>query len=96
MDRLTVNSEILDGRYELKCLCNDVVPEYKGNCRDYCEINADCEYCGIRQAFDRLAAYEDTGLSPGEITAMKADNEILHKLFDTVQTLLWSDTEEEE
>ncbi len=48
MDRLTVYSNILDGCYELKCLvCNDMVPEYKGNCRDYCEENADCEYCKI-------------------------------------------------
>ncbi|MDE7195045.1 MAG: hypothetical protein K2O14_13940, partial [Oscillospiraceae bacterium] len=42
---------------------------------------------------DKLAAYEDTGLTPEEITAMKADNERLHKLVDTVQTLLWGDTE---
>lgn len=72
MDRLTVNSDILDGRYELKCLVsNDLVPEYKGNCRDYCEGNADCEFCGIREAFDRLAAYEDTGLSPKEIKLLQ-------------------------
>ncbi|MBD5112657.1 MAG: hypothetical protein HDT42_09050 [Ruminococcaceae bacterium] len=75
MDRLTVNSEILDGHHELKCLCNDVVPEYKGNCCDYCELNADCEYCGIRQAFDRLAAYEDTGLTPAEVVILKAKME---------------------
>lgn len=30
----------------------------------------------------RLAAYEDTGLTPEEITAMKADNKRLHDLID--------------
>lgn len=44
----------------------------------------------------KLYAYEDTELSPEEITAMKADNERLHKLVDTVQTLLWGDTENKE
>lgn len=73
MDRLTIKSEILDGRYGLKCLCSDTVPEYKGSCRDCCEINADCEFCGICEAIDRLAAYEDTGLTPEEVTSMKAE-----------------------
>lgn len=30
----------------------------------------------------RLAAYEDTGLTPEEITAMKSDNKRLHDLID--------------
>lgn len=100
MNRLTTNSEILDGRYELKCLCNEVAPEYKGNCRDYCELNADCEFCGIREAFDRLAAYENTELTSEEIVAMKAkcadisdkhtteiqeENERLHKLVNKMK-----------
>lgn len=45
---------------------------------------------------DRLAAYEDTGLSPEEIIALKADNERLHKLVDTAQNLLWDNTETKE
>lgn len=44
---------------------------------------------------DKLAAYEDTGLTPEEINVMKADNERLHKLVDTIQTLLWGNTETE-
>lgn len=53
-------------------------------------------YSGYLKLIERLAAYEDTGLTPEEITAMKADNERLHKLVDTVQTLLWGDTEKKE
>ena len=49
-----------------------------------------------REIYRQLQAYEDTGLTPEEITAMKADNERLHKLVDTVQTLLWGDTEKKE
>ena len=48
------------------------------------------------ESIDRLAAYEDTGLTPEEITAMKIENENLHKLVDTAQTILRSDTDEEE
>ena len=53
----------------------------------------DCVY--KNEIARKLYAYEDTGLTPEEVAAMKADNERLHKLFDTVQTLLWSDMEEE-
>ncbi|MDE7193034.1 MAG: hypothetical protein K2O14_03590 [Oscillospiraceae bacterium] len=49
-----------------------------------------------REIYRQLQAYEDTGLTPEEITAMKSDNERLHKLVDTVQTLLWGDTEKKE
>lgn len=45
---------------------------------------------------NKLAAYEDTGLTPEEIIALKADNERLHKLVDTIQTLLWGNTETKE
>lgn len=34
---------------------------------------------------DKLAAYEDTGLTPEEITAMKADNERMHQLIDIIE-----------
>ena len=44
----------------------------------------------------KLYAYEDTGLTPEEIIAMKADNDRLHKLVDTAQKLLWGNTEMEE
>lgn len=49
-----------------------------------------------REIYRRLQAYEDTGLTPEEIIALKADNKRLHKLVDTVQTLLWGNTEMKE
>jgi hypothetical protein len=38
-------------------------------CREVCQRQEDkgCEDCPIAKAFDRLAAYEDTGLEPEEI-----------------------------
>ncbi len=37
---------------------------------------------------DRLAAYEDTGLSPEEIAALIADNKLLHELVDALEKIL--------
>lgn len=34
---------------------------------------------------DKLAAYEDTGLTPEEIEALKADNDRLHRLIDELE-----------
>ncbi len=34
---------------------------------------------------DRLASYENTGLTPEEIIAMKADNKRLHELIDILE-----------
>lgn len=103
MDRLTVKVFSNDKDYVLKCMCgfarNGEVDDVD-SCEDVCSLREGgenkCDGCGLQEAFNRLAAYEDTGLTPEEITAMKADNERLHKLVDTVQTLLWSDTEEKE
>ena len=45
-------------------------------CREVCERQGDdgCKTCPIAKAFDRLAAYEDTGLSPEEIIELKGQN----------------------
>lgn len=64
-DRLTIESEIIDGHYTLKCMCgfgSDGVPDDEDACYEYCELwgdegNKQCEQCGIQRAFDRLAAY---------------------------------------
>ena len=42
-------------------------------CREVCERQGDvgCKTCPIAKAFDRLAAYEDTGLEPEGVEAMK-------------------------
>ncbi len=81
MERLTVNSGSHDERYTLKCMCklsNCGLPEWEYDCRDYCDLNADdCEYCGIREAFDLLAAYEDTGLTPEGIKDLQQENQAL-------------------
>lgn len=37
---------------------------------------------------NRLAAYEDTGLTPEEITALIADNKRLHELVDEMEAVL--------
>lgn len=35
----------------------------------------------------KLYAYEDTGLTPEEVEALKADNDRLHKLIDETENL---------
>lgn len=42
-------------------------------CRQVCEEQEEngCKGCPIELAFDRLAAYEDTGLTPAEVQAMR-------------------------
>lgn len=37
---------------------------------------------------DKLAAYEDTGLTPDEIEQLKADNARLHKLVDNIECVM--------
>ncbi len=39
-------------------------------------------------AADKLAAYEDTGLTPEEITALIADNKRLHELVNIIEGLV--------
>ncbi len=98
-NRLTIKSEIIDGHYTLICMrfCGGRVPDDGYACYEYCGEDGSCEKCGIQQSFDRLAAYEDTGLTPEEITTLIADNENLHRLVDVAQKILWSsDTEEQE
>lgn len=44
-------------------------------CREVCQRQEDrgCTDCPIAKAFDRLAAYEETGLEPGEIEQLKGE-----------------------
>lgn len=68
MERLT---EKQSAGYDLK--------EMNGNyCDDYCKTQSltTCNDCGIYEAIQRLAEYEDTGLAPDEI----------HKLNDFEQS----------
>ena len=50
-------------------------------CREVCQRQEDkgCKTCPIAKAFDRLAAYEDTGLEPEEIIELKGRMEGLEK-----------------
>ena len=86
MERLTIKSSIVDGHYVLKCMCSvgrDEVIDDESGCAEYLELcNNDCENCKMQEAFDRLAAYEDTGLTPEEVLTLKADNDRLHRLID--------------
>jgi len=84
---LTIKSEIIDGHYTLICMSvlgMGRAPDGDA-CYEYCSGDGSCEKCGIQQAFDRLAAYEDTGLMPEEITALIADNKRLHELVDIIE-----------
>lgn len=53
-----------------------------GNCRSYCDSHGRCADCEILLAFERLAAYEDTGTTPEEIKTLQEDNAKLQKLID--------------
>lgn len=57
MERLTINN---NG-------CNEIIECGNELCEDICRINGDCKACPIKIAIDRLAAYEDTGLTPDQI-----------------------------
>lgn len=87
MNRLTIKIPEC-GRYTLGRLCSfsrdGEIYDIKG-CQDYCyEIGEDCDYCALQRAFNRLAAYEDTGLTPEEIELLKSENARLHKLVDNI------------
>ena len=47
-------------------------------CREVCERQGDdgCKTCPIAKAFDRLAAYEDTGLEPEEIELLAKQRDL--------------------
>lgn len=46
-------------------------PVSKGACKGV-RCNCDCDACSIYKIISRLAAYEDTGMTPEEITTMAA------------------------
>lgn len=75
MDRLTERDEY--GNADIIAL-SDVMPELYAEL-SFSETNA------LTDTLNRLAAYEDTGLTPKEIAAMKADNKRLHDLIDILE-----------
>ena len=46
------------------------------------QIPCEVEPAGVREMMDRLAAFEDTGLEPEEITAMRHTLDEYHKVVD--------------
>ena len=66
MDRLTYDFQ-LGGSH-----CWQVKGADNLECREVCQRQEDrgCTDCPIAKAFDRLAAYEDTGLEPEEIDSL--------------------------
>lgn len=72
MDRLT--ERLSDGQYAMRC--------------STCEL-AKAEWCTAyscrNRIKDRLTAYEDTGLTPEEISAMQAENATLKKALNLIQ-----------
>ena len=75
VERLTY---VFNGCWQIKGVGNIV-------CSEICAREEDgCENCPIAKAFDRLAAYEDTGLEPEEIDKFKKD---IKKIKDDVDSL---------
>jgi hypothetical protein len=57
-----------------KCLGKDGV--MKTDCSEICTQNECCDECPIQEAFDRLAAYEATGLLPDDIEDLKRKSDL--------------------
>lgn len=79
MERLTVKSVFLEGHYSLGSMCSidrEGGIDDEDSCIEYCEKHRDsegsrlnCEICGIQKAFDKLGKYEDSGLTPEEVSS---------------------------
>lgn len=69
MDRLTYDFQI-GGSH-----CWQVKGADNLECREVCQRQEDrgCTDCPIAKAFERLSAYEETGLEPGEIEQLKGE-----------------------
>lgn len=95
MERLTVKSPTMN-RYTLKRMCGfdrEGEPIVEEDCYEHCEQMLDsgyCSDCAIKEAFERLAAYEDTGLTPEEVEAVLKDYARLHQLLDDLEAVLTS------
>lgn len=75
MKRLTIDYK---GQNVLKDLCNFDVKtneiELCKTCMDICtsmSLYSTCDRCPIQMCFERLAAYESTGLSPKQVKKLK-------------------------
>lgn len=82
-ERLTIPSQ--GEGYTLRDVCDTVVcngnesAEVEYSCHHICkceynESDPSCKNCPIKKAFNRLAEYENTGLSPEEIVKLNNKN----------------------
>lgn len=81
MERLTERDEY--GNADIVAL-SDIMPEL------YAELSFP-ETNALTDTLNKLAAYEDTGLTPKEVKALKADNDRLHRLIDELESVLRKD-----
>lgn len=80
--RLTVKSTAMEG-YTLDCLCekNDKGElKDKHSCVECCSVERCCD-CGIQQAINRLAEYEEIGMEPMEIRIALSENKMFRSVF---------------
>lgn len=92
MDKSTV--EYINHK-ALKCRCVRLnydqiitLDEICPRCYSEEDIPPYCDGCGFLQAVEKLAAYEDTELTPSEIEQLKAENARLHKLVDNIESVM--------
>lgn len=80
MERLTYDFAI-GGRH-----CWEVHGADNLLCSEVCKNQGDkgCEDCPLRKAIDRLAAYEETGLEPGDIDALQKREQGLAEMLVNV------------
>ncbi len=56
-------------------------------CKRGCHDGGGCANgCIVPKTYFHLAAYENTGLTPEEVEAVKADNDRLHRLIDELES----------
>lgn len=73
MDRLTERDEFGNANI----IVSDIVPKLQAELSN-----------ALTATLNRLAAYEDTGLTPAEIEQLKAENARLHKLVDNIECVM--------
>jgi hypothetical protein len=75
--------------FTLKALCEGCG---ESSCDEICcrYQDDDCVGCPLQEAFSRLAAYEDSGLSPEEVRVLQRENEALkQEKQDLFREILW-------
>ncbi len=91
MDRLTIQ---YDNYFVPKELCT--IDRLGGaddcmSCEEYCQANGDnCDECGMQKCFEKLAAYENTGLTPEQIKELQGKaTEKRYPILGTGESIPW-------